>query len=335
MRSQKGFVLLQVMLIFAILVVLIAQFQYKLNLQIKRTGQSLFLSQAQVYIDGTIDFAKIGLALDAEDNKTDHLYEVWNQFVSNPVPDGPVIDGKLNDLQGRFNLNWLSTDAKERAQALKGFKRLLTLLDINEADRIATELYQWFDKDSGIDYDYAEETLPYAPSFHTMADVSELMLLKSVDKEQYDKLLPYVSALPADSELNINTAPEEVIMSIASFINKDFADQAIKDRGEKGFSSVSDFNNRDIFKDNKSAGIYIPNLTVSSHWFDLFIAVKGDGREITQRTVLYRDDQGKSTVTLIDHSVINPNEIADDPFSNDEDADDNSDNSSDDKTENE
>lgn len=330
MKLQKGFVMLQVLLVFSILVVIIAQFQYKQRVQIKRVSHSLFLSQAQIYIDSSLALAKVGLTLDSQDNKTDHLYEVWNKPLAYPIDETTGIEAELSDLQGRFNLNWLSAESNNRTSALKAFKRLLALLEAEEA--IATELSNWFDKDSGIDYDYNDEEPAYAPAFRPMADVSELLLLKSVDRDQYEVLAPFVSALPADSALNINTAPKEVIMSIASFITEDFAEQTITDRYDKGISSVADFRNKDIFEKNDSDGVYLSNLTVSTSWFDLFLAVTIDENRLVQRNVIYRDSTGNVTIALTDRSVKESNIIPGDPFKTNDDEEDDS---SDEATENE
>lgn len=310
--KQKGYVLLQTMFVFAILVVIVAQVQYQQRIQIERTSHALFLSQAQAYSESAEAIAKVGLKLDRKSSENDHLYELWNSSEGvYPVDGGGIIELQLNDLQGRFNINWLSPNSGYREGALKGFKKLLLLI---EADaEIADELYQWLDPDSGADYFYSDETPSYFPSYHELSDISELLLLKSVSYEELETLKPYVSTLPSDSALNINTAPAEVIQSIAGYIDEAMAQQTITDRGEVGYSAVTDFLNQEVFKENEQAGIYLGQLTVSSYWFELFTSVTLNEKTLTQRTVLFRDEEGEVTLALRNRAETKASSIAGDP----------------------
>ncbi len=319
-QRQRGFVLLQVMLVFSVLIVLVAQVQYKQRIHVKRTTHSLFLSQAQTYIDSATAIVEVALTMDAEDNSTDHLYELWNQQIPGLIPkdvEGVAIAFEINDLQGRFNVNWLHTDNSNRQNALKAFKKLLATLEAESG--IGEELYKWFDEESGVDYDYSDEEPSYSPSFHEMADISELMLLKKVDQEQFDIIKPYLSALPVDSKLNINTAPAEILMSVASFVTEANAEDAIKKRddNQEGFSNVSDFTGMSFFtnKNNKNTDPYIPTseLTLATEWFDLFTAVTIAENIMFQRSVIHRNSEGNTVLTMRDRAVNESNPIPGDP----------------------
>jgi general secretion pathway protein K len=148
-----------------------------------------------------------------------------------------------------------------------------------------------------------------------MGDVSELLLLTTVDREVFDKIYPYLSALPSDSYLNINTAPVEIIQSVAGFITESDANQALTDRDEVGFSSVTDFFNQEVFKENKDSdgGIHLNNLSVTSSWFELYTAVTLNDKTLTQRSVVHRDEQGNTTLTHRDRSAKESNPIPGDP----------------------
>jgi len=307
---QSGFVLIQVMLVFAILILIAAKLQYEQRINIERTYQSLFLSQAQAYSESAEAIAKVGLVLDLQKTKNDNLNERWNEpGVPFPVDDA-LIQLEINDLQGRFNLNWLSMESGYRDSARKSLKRLLTI--IGSKPEIGDELFQWFDADSGIDYFYADELPSYAPSYREMADVSELLLLKAVDFDEYTKIKAFFSALPSDSALNINTAPVELIQSVSAFMDESNAQNTITSRGEEGLNSVSDFLNAEVFKENKDSEIYLAQLTVTSDWFELYTAITLEERTLTQRSILYRNDRGV-TLVLRDRSVKEPNSIPGDP----------------------
>ena len=310
---EQGYVLLQVMFVFAILMVIVAQVQYQQRIQVERTRHVLFLSQAQAYAESAEAIAEVGLSLDAQSSSTDHLNELWNKPYANfPLDEGGQVKVEINDLQGRFNLNWLSMDSEYRSGALQAFDKLLLLIGADES--ISQELYQWFDADTGADYFYADVQPSYAPSYTAMADVTELLLLKSVDQEQFDLLSPWVSALPADSALNINTAPSEVIQTIAGYIGQDIADKAVSARDDAaGFDAVTDFLNQDVFKENEQSGIYLSELSVTSDWFELYTEITLGEDTLSQRSVIHRDADGGLTVTLRDRSATEANRLPDDP----------------------
>ncbi|MBU2863286.1 type II secretion system minor pseudopilin GspK [Reinekea forsetii] len=291
MIAQRGIALLQVLLIFALLSIVAVNLQLGQRLNIERAQQSLFYSQATTLLDSAEAIAKVGLTLDAQNSKTDHLYELWN--VSEGIfpltePKG-ILETELNDLQGRFNLNWMSMQSANREGALIAFKRLLSLVGANA--EIADELNMWFDQDSGADYFYLDKIPTYAPSYYPLADISELRLLNAIDVEQYDKLAPYISALPPESALNVNTAPIEVLQSIATFIDQDTANQMVTDRGESGFKNVDDFKKYPVFTINQDKSLNISELSVSSQWFELYTSVTIEDRTLTQQSLLSRNNQ--------------------------------------------
>ncbi|TXR53502.1 type II secretion system minor pseudopilin GspK [Reinekea thalattae] len=311
--KQGGFVLIQVMLVFAILIIVAAKMQYEQRIQIERVSQQLFVSQAQSYIESAEDVAMVGLYVDSQYSTTDHLYELWNTTNSIfPPSPGWLLSSQLHDLQGRFNVNWLAQSSPDRDSSLKALQRLLLLLELEED--IAEELYNWFSSESDSSLSYAYEQPAYAASKREMADLSELLLLKAVSFDGYQTLTPYLSALPADSSLNINTAPALVIQSIAAFIDESSAEGLVESRGEEGFSSVDDFLSASIFRQNNDTSKYLNQLSVSSSWFELYSEASYGSRLLNCTTLLYRDnDSGQATVFGRNQSLNEPNPIADDP----------------------
>lgn len=313
MVKQKGIALLQVLLIFALLSIVAVNLQLNQRLNIERALQSLFYSQATVMLDSAEDIAKVGLVLDEQNSQTDHLYELWN--VSEGVfpltePKG-LLETELNDLQGRFNVNWLAMESTFRESALIGLKQLLTIIGSNP--EIADELYMWFDQDSGAEYLYLDKAPTYSPSFQPMADITELNLLNAVEPETYKEIAPYLSALPVDSALNINTAPVEILQSVAPFIDLDTANKMIADRGEVGFKSIEDFKKYPVFTINQDKSVNIPELTVSSQWFELYTSVTIDDKTLTQASLLSRFNQDV-VIVMRNRSANHANRIPGDPI---------------------
>jgi len=95
-------------LITALIAIIAVTMASEQQLDIRRTGNILDRAQAWQFALGMETIARLALRKDAENNKTDHKMEEWNKPVQFPAPDGAegdMIGGRIEDLQGRFNLN--------------------------------------------------------------------------------------------------------------------------------------------------------------------------------------------------------------------------------------
>src|SRR6185436_5060124 len=125
--------------------------------------------------------------------------------------------GKVEDLSGRFNLNsvvaWSTTDnafVADKAQ-VEVFRTMLRDLDIEP--RYADLLVDWIDPDiapegsgGGEDTLYLSQVPPYRPPNTFITHTSELLALPGFGRENYLKIAPLVTALPADATVNPCTA---------------------------------------------------------------------------------------------------------------------------------
>ena len=142
------------------------------------------------------------------------------------VPGG-LVQGRLLDRQGRFNLNALAnSDPVLARQAEAAFERLLDQLGIPRS--VSGELADWMEGDAAIrsgsvgDFWYQAQQPPYRMSGVMLSHVSELRWLRSVDQGVYDALRPHVAALPERNlQININTTTPEVLAGLIEAL--DFA----------------------------------------------------------------------------------------------------------------
>src|SRR4029077_12156653 len=93
--------------------------------------------------------------------QSDNLGEIWATELP-PLPvDGGTIQGRLEDLQGRFNLNNLINDrGLPDPVALKQFERLLSLLEIDAT--LAGGVLDWLDPDTDVRFPNGGEDTTYA-----------------------------------------------------------------------------------------------------------------------------------------------------------------------------
>lgn len=123
------------------------------------------------------------------------------------------------------------------------FSLLLQRLDIEAP--VTQAILDWVDADAEVrfpngaeDAYYLKLETPYRAANRPFTDVSELLLVRGVTPAVYARLLPFVTVLPAEVAININTAPAEVLMSLAPEIDRRTADLIIAARAVQSFRST-------------------------------------------------------------------------------------------------
>ncbi len=221
-NKQRGLALITVLFIFALVSLLAVSMQKRQVASMAQAGATFSRTQAMLLAISAEDIAKAFLKLDAkrdedQGEKWDTAVELWNQPVTTEL-SGTEVFINIRDLQGLFNLNSLapekSVDDAELAKTR--FERLLSNLSLPSdasASDIAAEAKGWFDSNSSNSSNYQNLTPPYSSSNNAFSHPSELMLLESVDRETYLVIEPYVTALPFDTQLNVNTTHEHILQA--------------------------------------------------------------------------------------------------------------------------
>ena len=119
---QAGAALVVALLVFAIAAALMVGLQRDFTLALQRGSNSLVKEQAWSYLLGAESLAELALLADAVTDAErgaprDDLTELWAQEATPyPLEEGGLLAGQLEDLQGRFNLNNLLSDADRQRQ---------------------------------------------------------------------------------------------------------------------------------------------------------------------------------------------------------------------------
>ena len=206
LRKQNGLALLMAMLIVVIATTVAVSIVHEEQFTIRKTAHIRLMDRAGLYAFGLEDWAQIYLREDREESDVDSLDEYWAAGIPGLPIEGGYLTGYLEDEQAKFNLNTLVLSEV----ALNRFKRLCDNLEVD--DRFIPALMDWIDQDFDIRYpDGMEENYEnYRVANREMADISELMLVENVTPEIYEKLKPYITALPAPTTLNVNTMSEVI-----------------------------------------------------------------------------------------------------------------------------
>jgi len=292
-RSQRGIAAITAILIVAIGTMIAVNLVWQGKLDQRRAEAALAADQGLLYVQGAEAWAADILRQDLVDSPdADHLGEEWAIDLP-PLPvDGGAIQGRLEDLQGRFNLNNLiARDGKENRLALKEFERLLALVDVDPA--FAGAVVDWLDADTdlrfptgGEDVVYVSSDPPYRTANSMITSVSELLAISGMDRESYARLAPYVTALPQGTKLNVNTASDVLLASLSDTIDIGTATSLVEQRAGAEFLDI----------DDTFAGLVEPDVLetidgVSEH-FLLTATVTLGTNQLTMRSVLQRDRSG-------------------------------------------
>lgn len=251
-KHQRGVALMTAMLVVAISTLLAAELLWQQHLGLRRVESSLNHEQARQYALGAEAWAIDALRSD-DDRETDSLEDGWATAIAPLEIEGGMIEGYVEDMQGRLNLNNLvKPDGEENELVVLQFHKLLRDLELEES--IAEEVMDWIDQDQdtripdGAEDDrYTGRQPAYRTANNYLSSTSELLAVQSVDIEAYRALEPWVSALPPGwcgatgdvKPININTAPEQVLLAIDEDVNEGHVEMWISDREENG--AWSDF----------------------------------------------------------------------------------------------
>lgn len=317
--KQSGLALITVLLIFAVASMLAIGMQSRQKMDIAQASATFGVGQAQLIALSAEDFAKAGLTADAKFDESqnelmDNVSEMWNSNRFSGVPLGPAqVTISIRDLQGLFNLNSLSANAPDPANATKRFERLLSELQLDSG--IATSVRDFMNPESQASYTYQSFEPPYSASGLPFSHPSELMLIDGVDAKAYETLEPYITALPASTALNVNTAPAEVLSSWDAKMDLSAAQKALEKakssgceitaRANTGFKTVEEFwdqqeiqnyavpkNNDDQQEEDESktnAGWSQEDFDVKTNYFSVMIHTVLDDRKVILESIIKRD----------------------------------------------
>lgn len=223
-RRQRGVALITAVLIVALAMILAADVGFKGYLEQRRTATAFALDQAYEVALGGEAWAADALRRDGQrSNKTDDFSEEWAVPIP-PIPiEGGEFEGQLEDMQGRFNLNSLvKFEGGRYVKDQAGIERLQRLLDLLQVEtKWAGLIADWIDSDTEANFpDGAEDptytslTPPYRTPNMPITRASELLAINGFGLERYQRLEPYVTALPIGTPINVCTASPELLDAI-------------------------------------------------------------------------------------------------------------------------
>ncbi|MFT7256271.1 MAG: general secretion pathway protein K [Candidatus Azotimanducaceae bacterium] len=291
--SQRGVALISVLLIVVIATILGVSMSREQNFAIIRARMFVEQSRVQQYALGGEELARQILHEDLiETGAKDTLVESWaGGDLRFEFEDGEV-SLRIEDLQGRFNLNALGAQEGGNAVARERLVNLLSMqgIDVMFVDRII----DWVDANQNAsplgaeDFEYMGLAQPYRTSGQLLADVSELRLLLDMPPENIEQLLPLVASLPdPNTSINVNTAPAGVLQALVPDLSLEMAESMAENRlNNEGYDTVQAF-----LQDEALAGrnVTLQGLDVQSGYFQVTVLARYQERAGYLKSIIQRN----------------------------------------------
>ena len=287
MKQTRGFVLVNALILVAALSAAALYLLSRAEGTRLRAAAAQQAQQLSLYLDAGEALAVTRLETDRSGGAVDHLGESWAKPDLDRELDaglmGAQIATEMHDLQGRFNLNWLANPQDTASRA--AFDALCAQLAIapQQVDAIVATL--------------ASNNSAPAPA-GAMTDpvggpilmLDQLLDLPNMTPEVYARLVIFVTALPGDSALNVNTASPEVLASLLPTSNATALATLVQSIRAKPFAAVDDFIAAlpGVVSAEALDALDPSRFSIGSGWFETNITVQLQDRVAHRRAILQR-----------------------------------------------
>lgn len=316
---QRGMALVIVLMLFAILSALAVEILYRQHRFLTRTDNLLQWDKRYQYAMAAEVVAQQGLIDDLDDDQNndalvdDCVDEQWAVSLPPTPYDDALLSASVQDLQGRFNLNWLIDSSDEGlVRNEQGIAQLTRFIEGQfpagtNASRLAAEMADWLDSNNLVDgvegaedAEYRYSRTPNMPAAHE-SELAALLSFQMVNQPQDPHVWGLLTALPLGTPLNVNTAPEAVLDAVLGpIVGGDAAAVVLGERKDAPILSIDDLFKKAPFseleEDQKDA--LAKRLSVNSEFFQIMVDVDIDGKlsRLISRLRRRSADEGGTTV---------------------------------------
>ncbi|WP_300380863.1 type II secretion system minor pseudopilin GspK [uncultured Alcanivorax sp.] len=324
--KQRGVALIIVLMLFAILATITLEIVFRQDRFLTRADNLLQWDKRYQYAMAAEVVAQQGLIDDLEDDRNnnamvdDCVEEQWAvQLPPTPYEDA-MLSASVQDLQGRFNLNWLITASGDEfirnPRAIAQLTRLIEQTFPGEANasRLANEMADWLDSNNIVDSvegaedpEYRNRRTPNLPAAHE-SEMRALLTFRVADQPAEPQVWGLLTALPLGTTLNVNTAPPQVLDAVIGDMAGTAAVQAVLDaRQEKPVTEISELMKLppldDLSADEKNDLASL--LGVSSEYFQVMVDVEVDG-QLSRLVSRLRRAAGQGETTAVFSRQVSP-----------------------------
>lgn len=316
-RRQEGMAVISALLIVAFVTVVAASLTQRQATLLRSVQAEQARGQAHWLLRGGLDWARGVLQADAQRGPVTHLGGDWVQPIlrsrfgsENPRLVG-TFSGRLHDEQAKFNLRNVVRQGKVSTEDVEMFGRLCAQLGIDAAlaSRIVqrvvmavprgqaqSESSERADTDSDVEGNAGDDTnvrggratlmLPEEAQAPMIRVLEDLLPLDGMSADVLERLRAYVTVLPTNTALNINTAPTAVLAAAVPGLTMAQARTLVDERDAgQWFQHRGDFVNRLRRLDVSMSRVRVAAV---SQWFRLSSVAVLDQATVPMQALLHR-----------------------------------------------
>ncbi|HUG26424.1 type II secretion system minor pseudopilin GspK [Piscinibacter sp.] len=300
-KRQRGAALLTAMIIVTLVVTLASQMVWQQWRAVQvETAERARLQSAWI-LSGALAWAQLILREDGKSGRPTALTEPWatplaearlSTFLAvdkdNTGDDGPeaFLSGSIVDAQSRYNLRNLVDDNKVVEAELEGLRQLFETINVSPgvAERIATGLLQAL---APAQTGAGGGSVPLPPE-----SVAQLAWF-GIDSESIQLMSPYVVILPARAQVNLNTAPREVMLAAITGLDVGTAERLIQVRQRTPFKTLPEV------RTHLPEGLDVDDkrVTLKSDYFEIRGRLRLEDRVLEEISLVHRS-RGNDIVPL-------------------------------------
>lgn len=302
--KERGAALLSVLLLVAVMAVMATVMLDRLNLATRLAANGQAMTQARLYATSaeTLAIARVKRLVETSQERTVDRAGLLGREFPLPLERGTVTI-RVDDAGNCFNLNSLvEADAQGalrlRVLGLYQLRSLMKGLAIPEAEAaiISNSIADWIDTDDAPapngaeDGSYQGRLVPYRTAGRLIGDVSEIRAVRGMTPQFYERLRPWLCALPgADlSPINVNTlrADQALLLTMIAptAIPQERARSLLAARPALGWADPDDALR--AVGSAGAGGIPLNQLQVRSRWFALTQSVTVDSVTLDEQALI-------------------------------------------------
>jgi len=283
MSAPRGFVLVNALILVAALSAVAVLLLSRAGEGHARRLVEQDATRLRLVLDGGEAMMRTALMRDVR--SFDHATDRWARTFEAPL-DNSLLTIEPVDLQGRFNINWLSNPEDTAGRA--AFHRLIQRvgLPVSRGEDIVR-----FMKINSNPSGYQNRVPPISPIGGPVLMVRQLRTMPTLPESDFLKLAPHITALPGDSRVNVNTVQKDVLGALLPEVPRGGLSKIIFDRERNPITSLEDFRSRVIAAGGMDAtpAIDESRFSVSTNWVAVrLVAENGSGRSVTRFTLFER-----------------------------------------------
>lgn len=299
LRKQKGIALITVLFMFAVVTVVLAGLVVLSQNNSHRASHYLASEQAYMLCLSGEEWARQLLHEDfTKHPDVDHMNENWAKEGLVMKRENGYLEIKIEDAQGRFNMNNLA-DVKYKVSFANMLD--LSLGDTLQSMTLAEQMSDWLDADNitGIEeLDYLSEEPPYRTPNMPIAEVTEIRWLKSIEAKHYQLMRQQVQndwiTLPkGGTTLNVNTLTPAVAAGLSGLSLEEGENMVAEIRAQKdGITQLGAL-------PAGMASVDKALLGVKSSYFLVSVRAKYGDQYAYIRSLVFRDSTSNGKMVII------------------------------------